>query len=173
MTSFEKKYIKQCLRLISDILGDEKKLEVAIHSYTGGHVKDMRYYLNSTISEASSWSLLDKLKLNAAIFEADAQTSVLLFTEPHLDQAVKKANILLLNKYVPLISKNTESCHRLQSVREHITQIQNELEQEENSYALGANAYTLFSTLAVGGALALAAAAMLSSSDKQNGPKGP
>jgi hypothetical protein len=162
MTPFDKQYITFCLKKINEVLNSEAQLQEAITSYTQGNAQDLRYLSNRRIPDAALWSSEEQLKLSAAVFVADADAAIKFCKNPEDTALILNANQLLLNQYIPLITRNSAPKNRFLTVKKNIAQELAILRDNEN--LIGENPYTLFAVAA--GVVAVGLAALLAQPSK-------
>ncbi|CAM2855888.1 hypothetical protein [Legionella worsleiensis] len=159
MTQFEKNYILSCLNSLDEILNDANQLDTAITNFSGHNNTDLRYCSNLTITDAPLWSDQEKKAFSAAFFEATARANYTFLTTPELAQTVSQAQSIWWTHYKPLLSANTDTENRIQSVIANIKQIKSDLINEIPSDAppdvTMKNKYPFFTALAAVGVAAL------------------
>ncbi|QMT59272.1 MULTISPECIES: hypothetical protein [unclassified Legionella] len=154
--TFEQNFLLKCLDCMEQILSDEDELAKAIHHYLENKSPTSRYQLNSKITDASHWSEQDKLHFSAIVFEAIARSSLSFYSEDdERVQELSAANTIFLEQYLPLLTENTNPNNRINSVKEKIIDVKNDLknkiERTENPY--------VFFTPVTAGLVVIAAAA--------------
>jgi len=148
MTEFQQKFFLEYLGAMHSILSDETKIIQAIAAFTQGK-ESPTYFNNSSISDVDQWGDDDKLALNAALFEAHAQTvykmvednSDLLYASNTPCDEVQTNCLLQL-------TQNTVPNNRLSSVKSNIANLLETKRQEFQPVVY--NPYYLFSAVAAG-----------------------
>ena len=166
MKPFAREYISHCLNSINQIINDPLKQAKAIHSYTQGQLESKRYQLSDKISDVKSWSSQDILRFIAAVFEANAEASHIFLTSPERALQVHEANALLLEEYIPLMTRETAPRNRLKSVQQNIECLKSELE-EQSSFKYD-TPFTLFSALTAAAVTVAAVAALFTQPELDN-----
>ncbi|CEG58580.1 hypothetical protein [Legionella fallonii] len=161
MTKFEKDFLLQCLDSIATIISDKEEIKRVVLIFSQGNEEDPRYQIQSKITDSADWTAEEKIVLSAAVFEATARASFQFCTREVLTSKVEAATTLLRDRYLSLITQNTESDNRLASVRKNIDQIKLQIDKEPVEVSKhysdeGSNPYTFFKVAAVVG-LGLAA----------------
>ncbi len=155
MNKLQKQFILGCLDLIDTIISDKEKLKSSILIYSQDDKNNSRYQLHSKITDAEIWSLEEKIEISSAVFEAVAHNSYKFCTEDKYTKVIEEATALFLNKYLPLITENTQSSNRLPSIQRNIAQIKLQMEQEmeaqsaeeQEDYSIKNNPYIFFSAV--------------------------
>lgn len=129
-TKFEKDFLLGCLNKINTVLSSPKEIERAVLIFSQTDENDPRYQLQSYITDAENWSKKDKIVLSAAVFEAIAHNSFKFCKNEEDTEALHDATELFKERYLSLISADTEPDNRLISVRKNIVQIKFDIEQE-------------------------------------------
>lgn len=153
--TFEQKFILNCLNSMEQILSREEELNKAIQQFTEEKSTLSRYQHNSKITDATHWNDGDKLRLNAAVFEAIARASLEFFSEKDgRALEINRANKVFLEKYLPSITEKTNPHCRLHTVQENIVRI-----KEEEFKSIRVDKRPNFFTPVITGGITLIAAA--------------
>ena len=160
MTPLQKKYIANSLDILDEILASPAEIVTAENNYTQGKTDDPRFLLNANIPDLSDWLPKDIVQFNAVIFETNFRISTKLFNNDNQStytdpKEINEAKELLQTQYTPLLTKDTHPDDRLGSVRLNIKKIKQDL--AANEY----NSYSFFPIAIVGGAVAVAATAII------------
>ena len=153
MTKFQKQFLSKCLDYIDTTISNDDKLQGAVLSFKQVKLGERPHEIPTKITDSENWSVDEKTGLSAAILLATALTSTELFQEG-FENSIEEATNLLLDTYVPLITKGTESGNRLASVRTNIAKVKSEIDPP-----IEINSYSFFSAV---GVVALVAAAAIS-----------
>lgn len=152
--SFKQTFILKCLDYMEKILEDDQELEQSIRHFIEDKNPSSRYQLNTKITKASEWSEQDKLNLSAAVFEAIARTSQYFYVEDdERAQEINGGSSVFLEQYLLSLTENTNPENRIESVKNNIQRIKNEMKNKINLE----NPYAFFSPITSG--LVLMAAA--------------
>lgn len=162
MTKFQKQFILKCLTHIDTIISNDSKLQGAILLFNQVKKNEPPHEIPKKITGSDKWSTAEKLGLSAAILQATSLSSFELCTERNLEDAINEATNLLLNKYVPLITLETESGNRLASVKKNIAKVKLQIEPKPTpTEYVEENPYLFFTAVTVGvGLIATAAIAL-------------
>ncbi len=166
MTPFQKQFISDCLDSLDRILSSEDQLNQAVRNFSGDSIHP-RHQGNQYITNAHCWTSSDKIRLNAAVSEAIVRTTPHCKSEEEL-KALNEVTILFLTTIVPKITERSTPGKRLASVRERITEVQEELNKDnelETNNDVEYNPYNFFSVVLVAGA-ALAGTVLVLSATK-------
>lgn len=130
MSPFRKNYLLQCFTIIECLLSNKKQLKQAVLALTQNDPTAPRYHSNKEITDSANWTTTDKVKLTAALFEANAQVSAKVAASSNDDETIKElstAHNVLLNYYLPLITTNTDPANRLASVQINLKKLKLEI----------------------------------------------
>lgn len=129
MTLFEKEFLLYCVRSMSGILSDNKKLQEAIDNYMENKTNDFRFKHNAAIPFYDQWTDEDALNFSAAVFESAAQANFFFYKFQSLNE-ISEATQLWASHCVPKLASDTHSESRMTQIKNNCDNIAKEIEQE-------------------------------------------
>lgn len=155
MTKFEKQFLLHCLNEIETIISDKEELKRVVFIFSQGKTSDTRYQIQSKITDSTHWASEEKIGFSAAVFEAIAHASYKFCTNVELTKDINQATTLLLDRYLPLLTAETEPGNRLASVKKNGTKIKLQISKEPDpalvvkqaDYSIENNPNTFFSAM--------------------------
>lgn len=165
MNRFQKQFVLKCLNLINNILSTNEEIERVSFLYSQDEPNPQ---IEGNITDSTHWSDSEKTGLSGAVFEAIAHVSFELGAQKDEEHAIEQATDLFLNRYLPLVTANTDKGNRLVSVTRKITLVMSEVQQIPEPLSLAKigdysaeNPYTFFSAAAAIGLGVVATTALL------------